>query len=172
MKKVEKDVTATILTRKKPWNRVNLPVYSISSTAEGICNMNIITYVTAISMQPKRFICGIYQGTKTLLNVESSGRFVLQILGEQQYNLVPLLGKQSGKKINKEQRLKKRKALTTWNDFLILQEALAVMEMKVLHDFDGGDHRCFLCEVVAHKNLHNGTELTLHQLREKGIILA
>ena len=99
------------MIRKKPWNRVNLPVYSISSKNIDAHSMHIITYTTQISMEPKRFICCIYHGTQTLLNVEASGEFVLQLLAENQYRLVDLLGKKSGKKIDKIGRLQKRQEL-------------------------------------------------------------
>jgi flavin reductase (DIM6/NTAB) family NADH-FMN oxidoreductase RutF len=158
------------MIRKKPWNRINLPVYSISSKANGKSNMHIITYATAISMQPKRFICGIYHGTQTLANVEASGEFILQLLDEEQYRLVDLLGKKSGKAIDKINRLQKRKELTEWNGYPILKNCLAVMQMKVINSFDGGDHKCFLCDVSAYKNLNDGEALTLDILREHKMI--
>lgn len=158
------------MTKKKPWNRINLPVYSISSKANGNANMHIITYCTAISMQPKRFICGIYDGTQTLMNVKASNEFVLQLLDEKQYRLVDLLGKKSGKQIDKINRLEKRNELTEWNGYPILKNCLAVMHMKVVNSFEGGDHRCFLCDVVSYKNLNGGEALTLDVLREKKLI--
>jgi len=158
------------MIRKKPWNRVNLPVYSISSKALGQHNMHIITYASQISMQPKRFICGIYDGTKTLENVETSGEFVLQLLSNTQYRLVDLLGKKSGKTIDKISRLQKRNELDSWNDFYILKNALAVMHLKVLNSFDGGDHKCFLCDVVSYKNIQEGDALTLDTLRHHKMI--
>jgi flavin reductase (DIM6/NTAB) family NADH-FMN oxidoreductase RutF len=158
------------MIRKKPWNRINLPVYSISSKTESNSNMHIITYATAISMQPKRFICGIYHGTQTLANVEVSGEFILQLLDDKQYRLVDLLGKKSGKQIDKISRLQKRNELAEWNGYLILKNCLAVMQMKVVNSFDGGDHKCFLCDVVAYKNLNNGEALTLDILREHKMI--
>ena len=39
---------------KKPWNRINIPVYSVSSKYGEKQNMHICTYVSAVSMQPKR----------------------------------------------------------------------------------------------------------------------
>ncbi len=158
------------MTRKKPWNRSNLPVYSISSKANGKANMHIITYATAISMQPKRFICGIYQGTQTLMNVEASREFILQLLDEKQYRLVDLLGKKSGKKIDKIARLQKRNELAEWNGYPILKNCLAVMLMKVVNSFEGGDHQCFLCDVAAYKNLNDGKALTLDILRQHKMI--
>lgn len=160
----------SVQIKKKPWNRVDLPVYSISSKGAEFDNMNIITYATAVSMKPKRFICAVYKNTKTLENVRLNGTFVLQILSDTQYALVRLLGKQSGNKINKIEKLSKRNLLTQWKGFNVLKEALAVMEMKVIHETDGGDHVCFLCDVVAYKNLNDGKELTLNILSEKKII--
>jgi flavin reductase (DIM6/NTAB) family NADH-FMN oxidoreductase RutF len=156
--------------KKKPWNRVDLPVYSISSKGNEYDNMNIITYASAVSMKPKRFICAVYKNTKTLENVRSNGAFVLQILSDTQYALVRLLGKQTGNKINKIERLSKRNLLSEWNGFSILKEALAVMEMKIINEIDGGDHVCFLCDVVSYKNLNDGKELTLNILSDKKII--
>ncbi len=158
------------MIRKKPWNRVNLPVYSISSKSVENKNMHIITYVSQISMQPKRFICSIYQGTQTLLNVETSGEFVLQLLADNQYRLVDLLGKKSGKVIDKISRLKKRNELIEWNDFYVLKNCLAVMHLSVISSFEGGDHKGFICDVVAYKNLNEGVALTLDTLREKKLI--
>lgn len=160
----------SVQIKKKPWNRVDLPVYSISSKGTEFDNMNIITYATAVSMKPKRFICAVYKNTKTLENVRLNGQFVLQILSDSQYALVRLLGKQSGNKINKIEKLSKRNLLSEWKRFNVLKEALAVMEMKVIHEMDGGDHVCFLCDVVAYKNLNEGKELTLNILSEKKII--
>ena len=158
------------MTRKKPWNRVNLPVYSISSKTADNCNMHIITYASQISMQPKRFICGIYHGTQTLINVEASGEFILQLLAATQFRLVDLLGKKSGKKIDKISRLHKRNELMHWNNFYVLKNCLAVMQLKVISSFEGGDHKVFLCDVVTYKNLNDGDVLTLDTLREKKLI--
>jgi flavin reductase (DIM6/NTAB) family NADH-FMN oxidoreductase RutF len=156
--------------RKKPWNRVNLPVYSISSKSAFNENMHIITYASQISMQPKRFICGVYEGTQTLQNIESTGEFVLQLLHASQYRLVNLLGKKSGKTIDKMSLLKKRNELTEWNGYFILKNCLAVMHLKVINRFEGGDHKGFVCDVIAYKNLNEGTALTLDELRKHKII--
>ncbi len=156
--------------RKKPWNRVNLPVYSISSKEGDICNMNICTYVSAVSMQPKRIMIAIYEGTKTLELINKTGHFVLQLLSCQQYRLVDLLGKKSGNTIDKITRLNKRKLLTVWNGFKILEEAIAVIELKVINAMEGGDHKLFLCDVTAYKNLNGGNVLTLDVLRQHKLI--
>ena len=158
------------MTRKKPWNRVNLPVYSISSKNGHHHNMHIITYASQISMQPKRFVCGVYHGTKTLENIEAGGSFVLQLLAATQYRLVDLLGKKSGHSIDKISRLQKRKELEEWNGFYVLKNCLAVMHLTVTGSFEGGDHRGFVGDVSAWKNLHDGEALTLDVLRAHKLI--
>jgi flavin reductase (DIM6/NTAB) family NADH-FMN oxidoreductase RutF len=168
--KIHKNKIVSVQIKKKPWNRVDLPVYSISSKGNEYDNMNIITYASAVSMKPKRFICAVYKNTKTLENVRLNGSFVLQILSDTQYALVRLLGKQSGNKINKIGRLRKRNLISDWKGFNVLKDALAVMEMNIINEIDGGDHVCFLCDVVAYKNLNDGNELTLNILSEKKII--
>lgn len=155
---------------KRPWNRINLPVYSISSKSGDAGNMQIITYASQISMKPKRFVCGIYYNTKTLQNVLEAGEFVLQLLSDTQYRLVDLLGKKSGYQIDKIARLNKRKELTEWNGFYILKNCLAVMQLKVVSDFEGGDHHGFLCDVAAYKNMNAGNALTLDILRSHKMI--
>lgn len=132
--------------------------------------MHILTYVTPISMKPKRFICGIYHGTKTHELLNNADTFVLQLLGENQYNLVNLLGKQSGNKINKLARLEKRQLLSEWNSFPVLKDALAVMLLKTISRFDAGDHTALLCDVEDYKNLNTGNPLTLDTLRDHQII--
>ncbi len=161
---------------KRPWNRVDLPVYSISSKAvNGNANMNIITYAQAVSMQPKQFVCAIYQNTQTLSNVQENPHFVLQILSTHQYRLVELLGKNSGKYINKIERLAKRKIVTDWKGFPILKDCIAVIEMKahplkIQSGQDIPDHSLFLCDVLSYKNLNTGEALSLNILREKNLI--
>lgn len=158
------------MTRKKPWNRVNLPVYSIASKGGDGFNMHICTYATAISMQPKRFAVCIYKGTKTLDNIKEQSHFVLQVLSKDQFSIVNLLGKKSGKKVDKIKILERRKMLDNWEDFKILRDSLAVIKLKVTNSFDGGDHIVFICDLQKYKNLNDGEELSLKTLREKGII--
>lgn len=158
------------MIRKKPWNRVNLPVYSVSSKHLGQSNMHICTYVSAVSMKPKRFMVALYLGTLTLELVQKEKEFVLQLLKEDQYNLVKLLGQQSGYTIDKMKRLEKRKLLADWEGYQILSGCLATMKLSVVSQISGGDHEMFLCDVVTYKNFQAGKELSLEILSRKNII--
>ena len=157
--------------RKKPWNRVNLPVYSLCTTdANGHFNMNICTYVSAVSMQPKRMMVAVYHHTKTLENIGVQRTAVLQLLHADDYNLVNLLGKKSGNNLDKIARLEKRQLLREWESFPVLKNALAVMHLAVINQMEAGDHCMFLCEVTAYKNLNEGEVMTTKILGEKNII--
>lgn len=155
---------------KKPWNRINIPVYSVSSWHAEKYNMHICTYVSAVSMQPKRFMVALFKGSLTLELVEKNPHFVLQLLEEKQYRLIDLLGHKTGRKTDKIALLKKRKAVTEWKNFIVLHEALAWMELTVISSMDAGDHVMMLCELVSYRNNIEGNPLTLDTLREKKLI--
>lgn len=157
---------------RRPWNRVDLPVYSVSSSANGEHNMHICTYVSAISMEPKRYMVALYEGTKTRELVEQTGHFMLQLLAEDQFKLIKHLGQQSGFKKDKIALLKKRALLAEHDQFYYLKDSLAIMECKVINCVEGGDHKLFICDVLFWKNLNEGTPLTTKYLQDKKIIRA
>ena len=156
--------------RQKPWNRTDHPLYSISVTDESGTNMNLVSYVSAVSMKPKRFAVAVYKNTRTLSMLLRQKTFVLQLLSERQFVLARLLGKTSGFRIDKLRSLQRKKALDNWEGHPVLCEALALMELKQIRHLDAGDHVLFLCEVIRWKNRNEGNPLTLSILSEKKII--
>ena len=157
---------------KRPWNRINLPIYSVSSRNNESQNMHICTYVSSVSMSPKRMMVALYHNTKTLENVSENPHFVLQLLSESQYNLIKLLGQTSGHSTDKLNKLKKRNLLSNWKNFAVLKEALAYIELKSINTMDGGDHTMHLCDVLSFYNNLPGEPLTLNILRDKKLIRA
>lgn len=157
---------------RRPWNRIDLPVYSVSSSANGQKNMHICTYVSAVSMEPKRFMVALFEGTKTRELVEQNGHFILQLLAKDQYKLIKHLGQQSGHKKDKLALLKKKNLLAEHEGFYFLKDSLAIMECKVLDSIDGGDHKLFICDVLSWKNINEGSPLTTGYLQDKKIIRA
>lgn len=155
---------------QRPWNRPSLPVYSVSARAGDRHNMNICTYVTSISMQPKRYIVGIYKGTYTLELVREHPEFLLQLLSEQQYKLVPLLGKTSGFDHDKLEKIKEPVAM--FREHCYLSAACAVMLCRAVQWMDAGDHYAVLCDVTTYRNLQQDPILTTDFLRKKKIIRA
>jgi len=150
-------------------------VYSLSTLQENGGNMNICTYVTSISMQPKRFMIGVYKGTKTLENLLREPRVILQLLGADQYRMVRLLGQQSGHRINKIGRLSEKVSTISFPDgeeLFYLKDAVAVMTCTAINHMDAGDHFAFLFEVNGYRNIREAPVLTTCMLREKGLIRA
>lgn len=155
---------------RRPWNRSELPVYSLSTTDGKRHNMNICTFVTAISMQPKRFIIGVYKGTFTESLLKQHPRCILQLLSSKQYRLVELLGKKSGHSINKAEKLQDKTGL--FHHLLFLQDSCAIILCEAKHWYDTGDHYAVLCDVITYRNLNTDPVLTTELLREKKIISA
>lgn len=137
---------------KKPWNRTDQPVYSVSSFHDDDTNMHICTYVSAVSMQPKRFMVALFKGTRTLELVSREKRMVLQLLSAGQHRLIPLLGRKSGHDTDKLAILERRGLLTCWEGIRVLSEALAWMDLSVIGSMDAGDHVMMLCELVRYRN--------------------
>ncbi|CAN5370324.1 hypothetical protein BH10BAC4_BH10BAC4_19100 [soil metagenome] len=154
---------------KRPWNLANIPVYSLATYDGGRVNMNICTYVSAVSMDPKRYMVAVYRNTKSLFNLEQSNTAVLQLLGKEHLALVNVLGKKSGKKYNKEQYLTKKKQLQIWDDKLVLSNCAAWVKLEKRWAKDAGDHIVFLFEVAAFKTNHDNL-LMLDDLREKKLV--
>jgi flavin reductase (DIM6/NTAB) family NADH-FMN oxidoreductase RutF len=121
-------------------------------------------------MKPKQIMVSIYKDTKTLEIVNNAPTFVLQLLAVNQYRMVDLLGKKSGKNIDKMSRLEKRGLIGQWNGYKILKDALALTELAVEDTLEAGDHKLFLCTVIDYKNLNDGEALTLDDLRAHKLI--
>ena len=155
------------MTRKRPWNRIDVPVYSLATVdPDGVGNMNICTYISAVSMKPKLYAVAVYRGTKTLANIESSSSVVLQLLGQDQLKLVRRLGFTTGMAGPKLGRIKTE----AWSDVPCLVDALARLELRELSRQDAGDHILMLMRVTSWCNLRDGEALTLDDLRRTGMI--
>lgn len=139
---------------QRPWNLPSLPVYSLATYADGKVNMNICTYVTAVSMKPKWMAVAVYEGTKTLQNLEHSQRAVLQLLGADQYPLVNHLGKKSGKKTDKDSWLHKKQVTMNWHGYTVLKDCAACMELCYKTHQTTGDHRLYVFEVTKASSFH------------------
>ena len=166
---------------KRPWNLINVPVYSVSSRNNEITNMNICTYVSAVSMEPKRYMVAVYQNTQTLENIQNKNEFVLQLLAESQYGLVRNFGQKSGKIFDKQGFLNRKNqnkiaekenpyAIVFWNNFEVLSNAVSLILLKPIQIIPAGDHDMYLCDVVSYENLNDSPILTLDVLRQKKLI--
>ncbi|MCX8490734.1 MAG: flavin reductase [Cyclobacteriaceae bacterium] len=154
---------------KRPWNLANIPVYSLATYDGDRVNMNICTYVSAVSMKPKRYVVAVYHNTQTLENILKSKIAILQILAKQHVSLVNVLGKKSGFRYDKQNYLTKKKLLEVWNDKKALTNCAGLIELEKIWSKEVGDHVMFLFDVRRFQTNHEDV-LMLDDLREKGLV--
>jgi flavin reductase (DIM6/NTAB) family NADH-FMN oxidoreductase RutF len=154
---------------KRPWNLADLPIYSLATYDGQKVNMNICTYVSAVSMKPKRYMVAVYHNTQSLDNILKSKTAVLQLLGKQHILLVNVLGKKSGQRYDKQAYLIKKKQLEIWNDKKVLSGCAGLMEVEKLWSKEAGDHTMFLFDVKRFQTNHENV-LMLDDLRERKLI--
>lgn len=156
---------------RRPWNLIDSPVYSLATYAEGQVNMNICTYVTAISMEPKIYAIAIYKNTKTLENMQDTEYAVLQFLHPEQFKLVKNLGQRSGVNFNKHRYLTKNNLVENWNGYDVLKNTAARILLQKIDFKETGDHLLFTFKAEKYKSYHPEV-LTSEILRIKKIIRA
>lgn len=154
---------------KKPWNMIDVPVYSLVTYDGEKVNMNICTYVTPVSMKPKQYVVGVYHNTRSLRNLQESKRVVLQLLHRSQVKLVTTLGKKSGITYDKDHYLRRYNHLENWKGYEVLRNTSARLLMKKQWSKITGDHTLFLFDVLAHQS-SNQEILTLQHLRDNRLI--
>lgn len=133
--------------------------------------MNICTYVSAISMEPKIYAIAIYKNTKSLENMLQSEQAVLQFLHPEQFKLVKNLGQRSGNSFNKHNYLIKNNLLEKWNDYDVLKGVSARILLEKIDWKETGDHILFTFNALKYKTYHSEV-LSSEILRSKKIIRA
>jgi len=157
---------------KRPWNLVNQPVYSLATYLDGTVNMNICTYVTAVSMKPKQYAIGVYYDTYTLERLEKGANAVLQLLSIDHLMLIKKLGKTSGRKLDKTKWLKDRGLLGKWKEFTVLKDACAFLELDYHSNYNtGGDHELFIYNIKSSSSKKDSGILHLQDLIDHQLIL-
>ena len=157
--------------RVKPWNRVDAQVYTLAtSDGKGRGNLNICTYVTPVAMKPKRFVLGIYKGTKTLDNLEHNPVGILQYMAEDQWEHVKLLGKKTGFSTDKVTALGSDVEHVAGGLYR-LKGVLALVHLRFLDRIDAGDHWAWVANVDSYENLREAPSLTFSELKRRRLIL-
>ena len=93
-------------------------------------NMNICSYVSAVSLKPKLYLIAIDYSTKTYENLKLNSYVVLQLLSKSHLKIIRKLGKTSGYLFNKEKYLKSKDMLDNWRKNIVLKDTCALIELK------------------------------------------
>jgi len=153
---------------RKIWNRPADAVWSLSTiSVTGAGNMNICTYVTAVSLDPKLMMIAVYKGTQTHKNCSLGQTVLLQLLTENLAPVVRVCGNMSGKNIDKLARLRKRYQLGSLEGLHYFTKAAGFMELVIEQLVEtSGDHVLLVGKVVKGKNLTDTPILTTRYLKE------
>ena len=151
---------------------LDLPVYTLSTlNADGsTSNANIITYASAVGLNPDIWALSLYKDTLSHANFIARKWGVLQLLDEDRHqNLLDLLGRTSGNEVNKfVELLEKGVSVATLNvttpsldldsqnhgkpaSVEVLRDSCAMMVLHAIKDpIDVGDHDLVLCTPVVY----------------------
>tara|TARA_B100002052_G_C15679230_1_gene505370 strand:- start:170 stop:649 length:480 start_codon:yes stop_codon:yes gene_type:complete len=158
---------------KRPWNIISPPVYSLVTYDENRkVNMNICTYVSAVSMKPKMYSIAIDYTTKTYKNLEKSSKVVLQLLSSSNLMVIRKLGKISGKLFDKDRYLNSYNLLQPWKNYNVLKDTCALIELEKKSVVNNhGDHAIFFFDVTGFKTVSEKNILSFQDLVDNRIIL-
>jgi len=157
---------------KRPWNIINPEIYSLVTYDEhDQLNMNICSYVSAVSLKPKLYLVAIDYNSKTYQNLKENSVVVLQLLSRSHLNIVRKLGKSSGKSYDKEKYLKSKEMLCYWRKNLVLKNVCALIELNKMKEINiGGDHAIFTFSVSKFTTISEDCILTFKDLIDNKII--
>ena len=158
---------------KRPWNIINPPIYSLVTHDEtDNLNMNICSYVSAVSLKPKLYSIAIDYSTKTYENLKLNSSVVLQLLSKSHLKIIRKLGKTSGHLFNKKKYLKSKDMLDNWRKNIVLKNTCALIELKKNNEINiEGDHAIFTFSVSKYSTLSEDGILTYRDLIDNKIIL-
>lgn len=145
--------------------KLDVPVWSLSTlNADSMTtNMNIVTYATQVGIKPHPvYAISLYKGTLSHDNFKRNGWGALQLLPSSASSCVSLLGKQSGRDVDKVKHLEELGIRLSSLD--VESELSGRKTLQIIHDspmiliaeyrsseyaaVDVGDHEVMLCEIV------------------------
>ncbi|PRW58673.1 flavin reductase [Chlorella sorokiniana] len=133
-----------------PYYQLSLPVYSLATVGPdgGSPTMNLVTYASPISLKPRHYALGLYLNTLSWQNMLATRTGVLQILGEQHAELFELLGRTSGRDVDKLAELAQRGFSVSRrpsDGTPLLDDSLGWMELRFAAEpVNYGDHDVLL----------------------------
>ncbi|KAI7839064.1 hypothetical protein COHA_007206 [Chlorella ohadii] len=146
-----------------PYYQLSLPVYSLATVGPdgGSPTLNLVTYASPISLKPRRYALGLYLNTLSWQNMLATRTGVLQILGEQHAELFELLGRTSGRDVDKLAELARRGfgvSRRAADGVPLLDDSLGWMELRFTSEpVNHGDHDVVICEGQADRRAPLGT---------------
>jgi flavin reductase (DIM6/NTAB) family NADH-FMN oxidoreductase RutF len=177
--------TTTTSSSIPPPPPISMPVWSLAcpstsgndgaetTTTTALTSMNIMTFCTPVSISPRLWALALYYDTRTKDSFLENGKGILQLLTrDHAHELIPILGKQSGYKVNKEELCRNvgipwKATKSTTCDVVdgeesttsttisqqqqqqhVLPRCATYLEMTVQSTMDAGDHLVVICQLT------------------------
>jgi len=138
---------------------ISYGMYVVTSRLGNELNGQIANTVFQVSSEPPRIAVSINKNNLTHEYISKSRVLAVSVLDESTpMTFIGLFGFKSGRDVDKLSQVKYRKGLTGCP--LVTENALAVIEGKVVGSADAGTHTIFVADLVAAEVLREGTPLT------------
>jgi flavin reductase (DIM6/NTAB) family NADH-FMN oxidoreductase RutF/rubredoxin len=140
-------------------------LYVVTSAAEGKGNGQIANTVIQVTADPARIAVALNKENLTHEYVSRSGAFGVSVLArDTPMKFVGLFGFKSGRDEDKMAQVEHREGATACP--VVTENALAVIEARVVDRLDAGTHTIFVGDVVAGEVLRDGEPMTYAYYRE------
>lgn len=120
-------------------------INAITSTDGEKVNGQIATWITQASMEPPYVAVCLSPEHFTYEMIKKSGVLAVNILSKNQTDLISRFGYKSGRNIDKFESISYKPGVT---GSPIINDISAYLDCNVVEDFEAGDHRILLCEVI------------------------
>lgn len=134
-------------------------LYVVCSHSDGKLNGQIANTVFQVTAEPPRVAVSISKNNLTHEYISKSGVFSVSVLDvSTPMGFIGLFGFKSGRDVDKLSQTKYEKGLTGCP--CVIDNALSMIEAKVISQLDAGSHTIFVGEVVSARILQEGNPLT------------
>lgn len=158
LKEAEGNIVNRELNLEALWS-LSYGLYIVTSHREGKFNGQIANTVFQVTAKPPRIATSINKDNLTNGYISDSGVFAVSVLDESTpMTLIGLFGFKSGKDVDKLSQVSFRKGITGCP--LVTENALSILEAKVISQVDVGTHILFIGDIVSAEVLRQGRPLT------------
>lgn len=134
-------------------------LYVVCSHSDGKLNGQIANTVFQVTAEPPRVAVSISKNNLTHEYISNSGVFSVSVLdASTPVEFIGLFGFKSGRDVDKLSQIKYEKGISGCP--CVMDNALSMIEVKVIDQLDAGSHTIFVGEVVGARVLREGSPLT------------
>ncbi len=141
-------------------------LYIVSSIMDGKPNAQVANTVFQVTSEPARIAAAVSHGNLTHEYINHGRLFSVSVLQESTpFSFIGLFGFRSGRVIDKFASAAHRYGSTGCP--IVIENAVAVMETRVVNQIDIGTHTLFIGEIVGAEILNDNPPMTYLYYQEK-----